>query len=284
MSFILDALTKAERVRSRIPTLATVHAPARETARAIGLGLAAGVLLAGGGLLVWFFWPPPNGAPPAATDFHPRVSATTPAGRVDPERKMAPAEPEDGPPPAFVARVPRSPDTGREREAPRQSSRTPLAQPRSIQAPPPQASVSGGFPGGAGTTNPIERRRVESRPIEPRRAEPTPVEGGLATPRPAGPSPPSQAGPSQAADRTRADVVVPSAPSLPATPTALHEAMAKMTLDVLVYTNVKAERMVVINGRRYAEGQYVDGLYLLEEITSQGVALSYQGERALLRP
>jgi hypothetical protein len=95
---------------------------------------------------------------------------------------------------------------------------------------------------------------------------------------------PSRAEPSQGADRTRADVVAPSAPPLPAKSPALQDAMAKMTLDVLVYTNVKTDRLVVINGRRYVEGQYVDGLYLLEEITPQGVVLSYQGERALLRP
>jgi hypothetical protein len=33
-----------------------------------------------------------------------------------------------------------------------------------------------------------------------------------------------------------------------------------MTLDVFVYTNVKADRLVAVNGRRYVEGQYVDGL------------------------
>ena len=60
--------------------------------------------------------------------------------------------------------------------------------------------------------------------------------------------------------------------------------MAKMTVDVFVYTSVKADRMVVISGRSYVEGQYVDGLYLLEGITPEGVVLSYQGERVLLRP
>ena len=170
MSFILDALTKAERVRSRVPTLATVHAPARETARAIGLGAAAGVLLAGGGLLVWFFWPAPSGAPPAATDFRARVSAPTPPSRLNPERKIASAAPEDVPPPASGARVPHSPDAGQGREVPRHPSRAPLASPRSIQAPPPQTSVPGGLPGGAGTAHPIERRLGESKAIEPRRA------------------------------------------------------------------------------------------------------------------
>ena len=261
MSFILDALTKAERVRGRVPTLATVHAPARETARAIGLGAAAGVLLAGAGLLVWFFWPAPNGVPPAATDFRARVSAPTPPSRLSPERKIASETPEDVPPRASGTRAPHSPEAGQEREAPPHPSRAPLARPRSIHAPPPQTSVPGGLPGGAGTAHPIERRLGEGKAIEPSRAEPN-----------------------QGADRARADVVVPSAPSLPAKPTALQDAMAKMTLDVFVYTNVKADRLVAINGRRYVEGQYVDGLYLLEEITPQGVVLSYQGERALLRP
>jgi general secretion pathway protein B len=212
MSFILDALRKAERVRGRVPTLATVHAPARQTARVIGLGAAAGVLLAGAGLLVWFFWPAPNGVPPAATDIRARVSAPTPPSRPSPERKIASETPEHVPPRTFGARVPHSPEAGQEREAPRHPNRAPLASPRSLQASPPQTSV------------------------------------------------------------------------LPAKPTALQDAMAKMMLDVFVYTNVKADRLVVINGRRYVEGQYVDGLYLLEEITPQGAVLSYQGERALLRP
>lgn len=103
-------------------------------------------------------------------------------------------------------------------------------------------------------------------------------------PRPAEPSVPHRAEPSPGADRSGREVLTPSPPSLPAKTPTLREAMAKMTLDVFVYTAVKADRMVVINGRRYVEGQYVDGLYMLEDITSEGVVLSYQGERALLRP
>jgi hypothetical protein len=57
-----------------------------------------------------------------------------------------------------------------------------------------------------------------------------------------------------------------------------------MTLDVFVYTDVEADRMAVINGRRYVKGQLVDGLYLLEGITPEGVVLSYRGERAVLQP
>jgi len=72
----------------------------------------------------------------------------------------------------------------------------------------------------------------------------------------------------------------------PATPTqtTLREASAKLTLDVFVYTDVEADRMVIIGGRRYVKGQLVDGLYLLEDITPEGAVLSYQGERIVLRP
>jgi len=57
-----------------------------------------------------------------------------------------------------------------------------------------------------------------------------------------------------------------------------------MTLDVFVYTDVEADRMAVINGRRYFKGQFVDGLYLVESINPDGVMLKYRDERAVLRP
>ncbi len=284
MSFILDALKKAEREPSRVPTLATVHGPTHETRRTVSLWVAGGVLLAGGGFLIWLLWPSPNEAPPPATDFRSRVSATPPIGQANSERKNASAEPGGRRPPASVARVPQRPDTGQEREGLREIGRAPLVNPRSIHAPPPQSSVPGGVPSGARTATPSEQGQVETRPIQPPRAEAPPVEGGPAMPRPAKPSVPHQAEPSPGANRSGAEVLTPSPLSLPAKTPTLREAMAKMTLDVFVYTAVKADRMVVINGRRYVEGQYIDGLYLLEDITSEGVVLSYQGERALLRP
>ena len=64
---------------------------------------------------------------------------------------------------------------------------------------------------------------------------------------------------------------------------SLREAMAKMKITILLYDEAKSERMVFINGRKYVEGDYVDGRYLLESITVDGVVLSYQGERARLR-
>jgi hypothetical protein len=64
----------------------------------------------------------------------------------------------------------------------------------------------------------------------------------------------------------------------------LREAMQKMKITVLLYSEVSSERVVFINGRKYSEGDYVDGRYLVEKITGGGAELSYMGEHALLRP
>jgi general secretion pathway protein B len=87
-----------------------------------------------------------------------------------------------------------------------------------------------------------------------------------------------------AAARSAALVPLPRAEPKPA-PSAspsLAEVISTLTLNALVYSDVKKERIVYIDGRRYVEGERVNGLYLLEEITPQGVLLSYQGERGLL--
>jgi hypothetical protein len=72
-----------------------------------------------------------------------------------------------------------------------------------------------------------------------------------------------------------------SAPSGRAT--SLHQAISKMNLTMLVYADAKAERLVYINGRKYAEGDCVDGNYIVESIAMDGAVLSFQGERMLLR-
>jgi len=284
MSFILDALKKAEREPRRVPTLATVHGPARVKMPTVGLWGVASVLMAGGGLLTWLLWPSPNVVPPPATDFQARIVAPSPASRTNAERKIAPAAPGDGPSSGSMARVPPPQSPGQERGGPRQMTNPPQRPPRSVQAPPTDLSSPGDVPGGAAAATSSQRQRVETRSIEPRGAEAPFIAGRPMTPKPAEPSVPPQAEPRADADRVGAGVGPPSPPSSPAKTPALREAMAKMTLDVFVYTAAKADRMVVINGRRYVPGQYVDGLYLLEDINPEGVILSYQGERALLRP
>jgi hypothetical protein len=53
---------------------------------------------------------------------------------------------------------------------------------------------------------------------------------------------------------------------------------------MLLHSESAAERLALINGRKYLEGQKIDGTVLVEAITPKGVMLSYEGERYLLTP
>ena len=59
---------------------------------------------------------------------------------------------------------------------------------------------------------------------------------------------------------------------------------ARLTLDVLVYSDVPAERLVFINGKKYVEGQTVADDTVLEQITPDGAVLRHEGQRVVLRP
>ena len=65
---------------------------------------------------------------------------------------------------------------------------------------------------------------------------------------------------------------------------SLRDAISKMAITILMYSEDQSERMVFINDRKYMEGDSVDGHYLIDSITQEGVVLKYQGERAILRP
>lgn len=65
---------------------------------------------------------------------------------------------------------------------------------------------------------------------------------------------------------------------------SLQEAIDSMDMSILFYSENVEERLVFINGRKYIEGDTVEGYYLLESITPEGAVFSYRDERALLRP
>jgi hypothetical protein len=58
---------------------------------------------------------------------------------------------------------------------------------------------------------------------------------------------------------------------------------AGLKLEALIYAEAPAERMVFINGRRYREGDSIDGRLKVEEIREDSVDLSDQGRRFALR-
>jgi general secretion pathway protein B len=67
-------------------------------------------------------------------------------------------------------------------------------------------------------------------------------------------------------------------------PTALAPGLPRLALDVLVYSEVPAERLVFINGRKYVEGQIVDEGAVIEQITPDGAILRHEGKQIMLRP
>jgi general secretion pathway protein B len=67
-------------------------------------------------------------------------------------------------------------------------------------------------------------------------------------------------------------------------PPGFRQSLPSLKLEVLVYSERPGEGLVFINGRKYTEGQAVDGKLTLEAITPDGVILSYEGTRFLLTP
>ncbi len=65
-------------------------------------------------------------------------------------------------------------------------------------------------------------------------------------------------------------------------PPGFRESIPRLKLEVLVYSEHAGEGLVFINGRKYTEGQKVEGKVTLEAITPDGVILSYEGQRFLL--
>jgi hypothetical protein len=346
MSYILDALRKAERDRqlTRVPTLVTAHGSGESARRlpwtwAVGVSLALSAIIASS-----LFWasgrpaplretaPPPSVAPDASSS-----SARTGSGTMSQSVERAP-EPE-----ARVA--PRAPAPAIERPAVERAPGAPVRSRTAHAAPPaapPRAAHSAGDPRGAQTVArasaapetpgptaasprpaPPAAASVESPSHIPAPAQPAaaaasapppaapavasasapapagpvaaatsappaaaPLAGAASPPTPAGPiaaaSPPTPASPVAAPARSPAPVpdVGPGRAGQPAPP----QPLARLTLDVLVYSEVPAERLVFINGRKYIEGQTVDGEAVLEQITPAGVVLRHQGRQYLLQP
>jgi len=258
MSYILDALKKAERERRRVqvPTLSTLHPTDPVARRHVWPWAVAGALLVNAGLLVVLFWIPLM-PPRPRTEPGARPETTAPVAVPDwpvPQTKQ-PAGAEPRPVEKTILKVPKASE---EAAPPRQ--KTPVARmPAERQSPP---------------ERPAEARVTVAPEAAP--AEVTSPALRASQPARPGPAPPS------------AEVRLPvqAAPTQPSreSPAGLRDAFAGMRLDALVYSEVAAERMVFINGGKYLQGQVVDGKYVVEGITPDGAILTYQGQRFLLKP
>ena len=64
----------------------------------------------------------------------------------------------------------------------------------------------------------------------------------------------------------------------------LLKTVAHLKLTMLLYSESAAQRLALINGRQYFEGQKIADTVLVEAITPTGVVLLSEGERYLLTP
>ncbi|HEY3067719.1 MAG TPA: general secretion pathway protein GspB [Methylomirabilota bacterium] len=306
MSYILDALRKAERDRQTtpVPTIDAVHAPflVERTIR-FWPWLVAGALAVNVVVLVAVFRPrgvdvptptvpAPMVAAPAGPATAQAVAPTTPVERAAPSSAPAPATAPatapsrvaagDGP---AVTQAPRATETDATPAAPPRIVNPPVVaavpkthQPAHEAEPSPRAEAPK-----ADSAEPTKRQAPASRPGDavaaptaPRvRVDEAPAKrsDGAAPGAPAAPAPPAAG-----ARRTEA-----TAPGLQDLPASFRESAPKLRLEVLLYSDAPAERMVFINGRKYREGDTVEGKAVVESIVRDGAVLSYQGQRYLLR-
>ena len=71
-------------------------------------------------------------------------------------------------------------------------------------------------------------------------------------------------------------------PSLQALPAAFSRSIPAINLDIHVHSTIPSKRFVLINSKRYREGDQLSEGPLLEAITSDGVILRHQGQRFLI--
>jgi|SRR5262245_23183783 len=322
MSYILDALKKAERERqfAKIPTVNTVHRSSWDRRRPIWLWIAAAAVLANAALLIWLFRPDPG----RAKETPPAPVASAPMTPALPEKPPAvvdrPAAVNQASKPVVTEPAPSTPSPSAER--PVASDRPVVAprQPRSEVPPettPPKRVEAKGpdpVPGPPATASAPTKPKAAPAPVIP--AAPSAMEKAATPSAPAATAPAAQTKPSTppapsvsekpvappAPPRTAA--AVPEKPAAPPTATAPakpaertggslpalqdmsaaeQEGMPKMALQVLVYSEVPAERMIFINNQKYVEGQSIEGKVAVESILPDGAILNYQGKRFKLR-
>ena len=256
MSYILDALKKAEREREikQVPTLMAAHLPGIRHSKRPWVILGALAICAGA--TTWFLLllqrtmnaPAPSLTAgeynPAPKELESSQSGAT-ASSAMPAKPEIPSEKTAGPkitaPREIVPAVPRNFPSAKAIEGgrPQQMAEGMAAAARQDEE------------DSAGNPPPEMMERMQPRVRAPGRA-------------------------------TKAEMSAAEEPR--DKPATLKEVLNEMTLSILLYDEDKAGRMVFINGRKYIEGDLVENTYLLENITLEGAVLSYRGERALLRP
>lgn len=281
MSYILDALRKAERERRREaePTLLTVHAAGGTGARPGGLAYAGlAVVLIGAGIAVgqWHPWqrvplPVAHQVPVNAEPDLGRPSADLPAiARPSPEPVPSTplaAKPEMARPmkPTVSPSRPAAPPVAL---AGREVVRLRAAPAESLQLPARPAAQSS-----------IPKRELPVRKHEAAapKSEPVASAAGISVPVKTAAVPPP--------DAVSGTPLQPVAPppgkvvQFNDLPDAMRKEIPDMSIQIHTYSATPGERIVGINGRLLQEGDYLAEGLKLEQITPDGMIFSYKNHR-----
>lgn len=262
MSYILDALKKAERERqlARVPTLETVHVPGPSPRRQLWPWVVAGALLANVAILIVLLRPSPPSVSLKSADSGGTGATARPA--VVSERPVPEQAADQGS------------DAGSDDKTALAAAPSPAARPRVNPASPAEGRPMVDKQGGAAkAASPSAVARAKQKPtfLEPIEQATGPLQERAAASAPA------------SRERRPPEQGAPLLPSVNEMPPALQGVIPRLRLDALVYSDVPTERIVFINGRKYVERERVDANVVVEGITPEGAILSYQGQRFLLR-
>ncbi len=254
MSYILDALKKSgqERQQDTPPHLQPLHyAPpsfkgASVTRRHRWPWLLCAGLLISGGLLTWSAW-----------------KSSEPAGQLNPS--VSPIVPESGKPLGPVTVHPEKFDDWyqhlpkKELSSSGPESPQPVRVERKAAAPAVSPAITKPTTArGSKTSEPVKLKKARDKNILPRPAETTVI------------NPP----PPVATEKPKSTV-----PYLQDLPPQVQEELPKLQFAGHAYAVEPANRMIIINGRIMKEGDRVDALTRLAEITWEGVIIDSKGMR-----
>ena len=268
MSYILDALKKAERERgiAKVPTLSSVHetheAP-RHHLRT--LSLTALVFLAVGLGVSLFFsttGKDARGTNPAGLEEQKMETARTVQGAFNDTERIRTQE-----------LASQGPETGSRMKVPEAPAAMPETGWTGQEASPALSGTDEESPSG------LAEREIQGTGRPPG----GPLQQDLAVNRARPSTDNARPVPAISSDDTSLPDALSESRTAPSQVTELQKAVGEMSISILSYAQNPADRLVFINGRKYVEGDFVKGIYLIESINRDGAVLSYKGEKATLR-
>ena len=268
MSYILDALKKAERERgvTQVPTITTVHNTV--AAPRVRLWIVSGILVLCIAAVIWFFLPSlrTNTASTPSDDREPGQEASR-TGLDSMEESQAGSSS----PSTQSSGIPVSGNIALSDEIPKHKTQMDSATHVTLSQSAEEIAA------GKDQEDAADEDGLDPSAEAATGSLPGGYSPGISTDGGAGAS---QTG----SNLIESEPVTPSSDSDRGKSASLREAMEGMTISVLMFSEIESERLVFINGRKYVEGDYIQEDCLLESITQEGAVLNYKGERAVLRP